>query len=137
MYEYPCHILYTYHMYIQVKFDMLNTAAYSPRPNTEAADWPNQLPDHIKQDRIHRINTLANTHAYERSQRFIGRIETVLVENINIKNINQVYGRNAHARLCYFDGNYEQLKGKFVKVKITDAKMYTLYGYIVNDEEDV
>lgn len=111
---------------------MLNTAAYSPRPNTEAAVWDAQVDDDIKQDRLQRINQLANKHAFERSQRFLGRVETVLVENINLKNTNQVYGRTGHSRLCYFDGDYNELKGKFVKVLITEAKIYTLFGQSVN-----
>ena len=111
---------------------MLNTAAYSPRPNTEAAVWEAQIDDVIKQDRLQRINQLANQHALERSQRFIGRVESVLVENINLKNTNQVYGRTGHSRLCYFDGDYHELKGKFVNVLITEAKMYTLFGTLVN-----
>ena len=31
-----------------LKFDLVNTAAYSPRPNTPAALWPNQLAEKIK-----------------------------------------------------------------------------------------
>ena len=119
----------------QVKFDMINTAAFSPRPNTEAALWTGlAVADDIKQDRLQRINRLANEHAFERSQRFVGRIETVLVEDINMKNTDQVVGRTAHNRLCFFDGKYEQLKGKLVKVLITEAKMYTLYGRIADPE---
>jgi len=29
------------------KFDNLNTFAYSPRPNTEASKWTNQIPDEV------------------------------------------------------------------------------------------
>ncbi len=35
-------------------FDRVNTAAYSPRPNTPAAEWPNQVADLIKGDRLNR-----------------------------------------------------------------------------------
>ena len=35
-----------------VKFDNLNTFAYSPRPNTEASKWTNQIPDKVKQERL-------------------------------------------------------------------------------------
>ncbi len=115
-----------------MRFEVLNTAAYSPRPNTDAAHWDGQIEDSVKQDRLQRINKLANEHAFERSQRFLGRVETVLVEDINLKNTNQVFGRTAHSRLCYFDGSFKELKGKFVKVKITDAKLYTLYGFQVD-----
>ena len=32
----------------EIGFDLVNTAAYSPRPNTPAADWPNQLSEAVK-----------------------------------------------------------------------------------------
>lgn len=38
----------------EVGFDRVNTAAYSPRPNTPAAEWENQVADLIKQDRLNR-----------------------------------------------------------------------------------
>jgi tRNA-2-methylthio-N6-dimethylallyladenosine synthase len=38
----------------EVGFDRVNTAAYSPRPNTPAATWDNQVADLIKQDRLNR-----------------------------------------------------------------------------------
>ena len=74
----------------EVKFDQVNTAAYSPRPNTPAAEWSNQIPDDVKQDRLQRINRLGTEHALIRSKRFVNRIEQVLVEDINMKNPSQV-----------------------------------------------
>ena len=38
----------------EVGFDRVNTAAYSPRPNTPAAEWDNQVADLVKQDRLNR-----------------------------------------------------------------------------------
>ncbi len=38
----------------EIGFDRVNTAAYSPRPNTPAAEWENQVADLIKQDRLNR-----------------------------------------------------------------------------------
>jgi len=120
----------------QVKFEQLNTAAYSPRPNTPAAIWENQIPEDVKQDRLQRINRLGAEHALERSTRFVGRIEEVLVEDVNIKNPRQVYGRIPHGRLIYFDGSLQELKGKIVKVLVTEAKAYSLLGEIV-DKNDI
>lgn len=45
------------------------TAAYSPRPNTPMATWPDQLPDSVKDERLQIINRLVGEHALERSQR--------------------------------------------------------------------
>ena len=50
----------------EVVFDSVNTAAYSPRPNTPAALWTNQLSEEVKQDRLDRINVLNRKHAGER-----------------------------------------------------------------------
>lgn len=50
----------------EVQFDQVNTAAYSPRPNTPAAQWPQQLPDEVKRDRLHRINRVVLDHALKR-----------------------------------------------------------------------
>jgi tRNA-2-methylthio-N6-dimethylallyladenosine synthase len=43
-----------------IGFDQLNTAAYSPRPNTPAAQWENQLSEEEKSDRLQRLNHLVN-----------------------------------------------------------------------------
>jgi tRNA-2-methylthio-N6-dimethylallyladenosine synthase len=76
-----------------IGFDLLNTAAYSPRPGTPAALWENQLSEEVKSDRLQRLNHLVNTKAAERSLRYMGRIEEVLVEDQNPKDPNQVMGR--------------------------------------------
>ena len=36
----------------QVKFDQLNTAAYSARPHTPAALWENQVDEKVKKARL-------------------------------------------------------------------------------------
>ena len=56
----------------EVGFDRVNTAAYSPRPNTPAAELDNQVADLIKADRLNRLNAVVNEVAEERAQRFKG-----------------------------------------------------------------
>ena len=73
-----------------VRFDTVNTAAYSPRPNTPAAAWENQISEEVKADRLQRVNRLAKTHALERSERYLGREVEVLVEERNVKQPEQV-----------------------------------------------
>jgi tRNA-2-methylthio-N6-dimethylallyladenosine synthase len=114
-----------------IAFDQLNTAAYSPRPGTPAADWENQLPDEVKADRLQRLNRLVGTKAAERSQRYLGRIEEVLVEDTNPKDVTQVMGRTRGNRLTFFPGNLEDLRGKFVQVKITEVRPFSLTGEVL------
>ncbi|MFM7190168.1 MAG: radical SAM protein, partial [Microcystaceae cyanobacterium] len=112
----------------EIGFDQLNTAAYSPRPGTPAAFWNNQLSEEIKGDRLQRLNHLVATKAAERSQRYQGRVEEILVEDQNPKNPQQVLGRTRGNRLTFCDGNIEDLRGQLVKVKITEVRAFSLTG---------
>jgi tRNA-2-methylthio-N6-dimethylallyladenosine synthase len=112
----------------EVKFDQLNTAAYSPRPHTPSALWEGQLDEKTKKDRLHRINELAAKHALERRQRYLGRLEEVLVLMRNPKRPDQVKGRNRQGTPVFFEGDIDQLKGKLVPVRITQANAYSLIG---------
>jgi tRNA-2-methylthio-N6-dimethylallyladenosine synthase len=118
-----------------IGFDQLNTAAYSPRPGTPAALWENQLSEEVKSDRLQRLNHLVNIKAAERSQRYFGRIEEVLVEEQNPKDKTQVMGRTGGNRLTFFPGDIHQLKGQIVKVKITEIRPFSLTGEPVEVRE--
>jgi len=111
-----------------VKFDQLNTAAYSPRPHTPAAEWGNQVDETVKKARLARINALAGKHALERRQRYLGRVEEVLVEQRNPKRPEQVKGRNRQGCPVFFIGDADELKGRLVPVRITEALTYSLVG---------
>ncbi len=111
-----------------IGFDMVNTAAYSPRPNTPAALWSDQVSEEVKVDRLQRINHLVSQSAIERSLRYRDRIESVLVEDRNAKNPAQVLGRTSGNRLTFFDGDIEELRGKVVPVKITEVRAFSLTG---------
>lgn len=111
-----------------IGFDQLNTAAYSPRPGTPAAVWQNQLSDEVKSDRLQRLNHLVATKAAERSQRYFGQIEEVLVEACNEKDPTQVMGRTRGNRLTFFTGDIQQLKGQIVPVRIAQVRAFSLSG---------
>ena len=118
----------TLQLVADVGFDQLNTAAYSPRPNTPAAQWEGQLSEAEKSDRLQRLNHLVAQRAAERSQRYEGRTEEVLVEEVNPKNPAQVMGRTRGNRLTFFEGNIEALRGQTVAVHIHEARAFSLTG---------
>lgn len=115
-----------------VKFDVMNTAAYSPRPNTPAAEFDDQIPEAVKADRLARINEVVTKHAHERSKRYVGRIEHVLVEHAHPKNAGEVVGRIPTNRTVRFPGSVE-LKGKIVPVKIVEAHPFSLVGEVAGE----
>ncbi|TVR08351.1 MAG: tRNA (N6-isopentenyl adenosine(37)-C2)-methylthiotransferase MiaB, partial [Phormidium sp. GEM2.Bin31] len=114
-----------------IGFDILNTAAYSPRPGTPAANWESQLSDEVKQDRLQRLNHLVSVKAAERSQRYANRVEEVLVEEQNPKDPTQVMGRTRGNRLTFFEGNLEELKGKTLSVEISEVRPFSLTGRVL------
>lgn len=111
-----------------IEFDQLNTAAYSPRPGTPAALWENQLSEEVKSNRLQRLNHLVSIKAAARSQRYLGRIEEVLVEDQNPKDSSQVMGRTKGNRLTFCTGDINQLKGQLIQVKITEVRAFSLTG---------
>lgn len=115
----------------EVVFDSVNTAAYSPRPNTPAAKWDNQLPEDVKTDRLMRINALNLKHAEKRRARMMGRTIEVLIEERNVKKPTQVMGRSTHSYIVYCDGDIDELRGEVVNVKIDSTSTYYLSGTIV------
>ena len=116
----------------EIGFDQVNTAAYSPRPNTPAADWPNQLSEEVKVQRLQEINALVERKAKERSARYAGRSEQVLVEGVNPKQADQVMGRTRTNRLTFFpaaraSGGQWQA-GDLVEVRIEEVRAFSLSG---------
>ena len=111
----------------EIGFDQLNTAAYSPRPNTPAADWPNQVDDHVKVERLQELNALVERKAKERSQRYLGRLEEVLVEGVNPKDPSQLMGRTRTNRLTFFAAAGYSI-GDTVPVRIDQVRAFSLSG---------
>lgn len=115
-----------------VKFDNLNTFAYSPRPNTEAALWEDQVPDDVKAERLQKVQRLAAEHALERSERYVGKTVEVLVEDRNPRNVEQVMGRTRQGRQVFFDGNIDEMMGSLVEVKVNEARPWSLTGELLS-----
>ena len=118
-----------------IKFDLVNTAAYSPRPNTPAASWPDQLSEEVKVDRLREINKLVEKIAKERNLRYKDSSQEILIENINSKNSSQLMGRTRTNRLTFFprsssDGKLHQ-PGEIVNIKIDEIRPFSLTGSLI------
>jgi tRNA-2-methylthio-N6-dimethylallyladenosine synthase len=116
----------------EVGFDQVNTAAYSPRPNTPAATWTNQLPEAVKVERLQELNTLVERVARQRNARYAGRVEQVLAEGVNPKNPQQLMGRTRTNRLTFFAAEEPEgcrySPGDLVAVQINSVRSFSLSG---------
>jgi tRNA-2-methylthio-N6-dimethylallyladenosine synthase len=86
----------------------------------------------VKVERLREINALVERVARERSARYAGRTEQVLVEGINPKDPEQVMGRTRTNRLTFFPaansaGGHWQA-GDLVEVRIDEVRPFSLSG---------
>ena len=56
------------------------------------------MPEHIKSERLQKINRLAGEHALQSNQRYLGRTVEVLVEGRYVKDPRLVKGRVRQVR---------------------------------------
>ncbi len=119
-----------------IGFDLVNTAAYSPRPNTPAAKWINQIPEEIKKDRLNELNQLVEITSRKRNQRYLNNIESILIEGYNPKNLEQLMGRTRTNRLTFVEIPSKMKQVKFVgqefNVMIKEVRSFSLSGVICN-----
>ena len=65
--------------------------------------------------------------------KYLGKIVKVLVEGPSKKNPEMLTGRSSTHKIVLFKSDRKDLKGKFVKTRIYDAKTWTLYGELVEE----
>lgn len=108
-------------------FDSCNTAAYSPRPHTPAANWPDQVPEHEKYERLRFLNSVVSEVSHRRNKRYLGKKVEVLVEGPSQRNAERMAGRTRTGKVVNFEGSAE-LIGQLVDVTIEAANAWALRG---------
>ena len=111
------------------KFDGAYTFIFSPREGTAAARMEDKISMEVKEKRLQELNNLVNKYSLESNQKLVGKIVDVLVNGISEKDDSKVYGYTETMKLVNIVGGND-LIGKIVPVKITDAKSFSLDGEI-------
>ena len=117
----------------EVGFENAYMFMYSKRTGTPAATMENQVDEKVKNERLQKLIRLQNMKAREESQKYLGQTIKVLVEGPSRKNPEMLTGRTSTHKVVLFKNNGKNLKGKFVNIKINDAKTWTLYGELVEE----
>jgi tRNA-2-methylthio-N6-dimethylallyladenosine synthase len=112
----------------EVGYDSAFTFVFSPRRGTEGAGLPDQIPYPVKQERMSRLVALVQRRALDRSQRFVGTTQEVLVEGPSRTDPAKLRGRTRHNKTVNFTGLAEP--GELVDVEITGATSTTLAGEV-------
>jgi len=110
----------------EVAFDGAFTFNFSPRRDTEAAALADDVPHHVKVERMERLLDVVQRCARERAERFVGRELEVMVEGPSRHDPSRLRGRTRHNKVVNFDGLAQP--GDLVPVRIDSATSQTLAG---------
>ncbi|TXM09041.1 tRNA (N6-isopentenyl adenosine(37)-C2)-methylthiotransferase MiaB [Vibrio parahaemolyticus] len=119
-----------------VDFDISFSFIFSPRPGTPAADYPCDIPEQVKKERLYELQQTINAQAMRYSRLMLGTEQRVLVEGPSKKNLMELRARTENNRVVNFEGSAD-LIGQFVDVKITDVFANSLRGELVRTEKDM
>ena len=110
------------------KYDSAFTFIYSPRVGTPAAKLmeTDLTPLEEKEQRLYRLNELINDYSLTSNQKLINTTQLVLTEGLSSKE-GELFGYTETNKLVNFKGDLGSV-GKIVKVKIIDAKSFSLDG---------
>ena len=111
------------------KYDSAFTFIFSPREGTPAAKMKDDTPFSVKEERLHRLNEVVNKYALEANQKYLGKVVSVLLENVSEKDESMLAGYTDTMKLVNVKAPKDML-GKIVDVKITDVKTWSMDGEI-------
>ena len=126
----------TMNLIAQVNFDMSFSFIYSARPGTPAADYPDDVTEDEKKQRLYLLQQRINNQAAQFSRAMLGTEQRVLVEGPSKKDIMELTGRTENNRIVNFQGSPDMI-GKFVDIKITDVFTNSLRGEVVRAEDEM
>ena len=114
------------------KYDSAYTFIYSKREGTYAATLEDKISDEEKSKRLQILNKKVNAYALEANKKLIGKTVEVLIIDKSEKGEDKVCGYTDTMKLVNVIGK-EDLIGKIIKVKITDAKSFSLDGIMLDN----
>lgn len=109
------------------QFDSAFMFKYSPRPLAKASQWPDDVPEPVKHERLQALLALQERIGRVRDRAQIGRIVEVLVEGPSQKDPAEWTGRARDNRHVVFPGSAELL-GAIVSVRVREVRGHTLAG---------
>ena len=117
----------------ETQFDRVGVFAYSPQEGTRAFDYPDDVPDDVKLERVERVSELQRAITSERLERHVGQSVRVLVDRV-------APGEPAEARaawqaddidgVTYVESEHPLQPGDFVRVRLTSLIDDYSYGAV-------
>jgi tRNA-2-methylthio-N6-dimethylallyladenosine synthase len=112
----------------RIRFGQVFGFAFSPRPNTPAARYPDQVAEEVKKDRLHRLFELTDRISLQLNEQLVGNTVSVLIDGESRRSADDWQGRGEDNRVVNFPKARAERIGDLVEVRITRAGPHSLYG---------
>lgn len=110
----------------RVNYSQCYSFKYSPRPGTPGADMENQVPEHIKDERLKILQAQITAQQTDYNKSCEGKIMEVLFDRDGKKD-GQIMGRSPYMQSVYVPGG-QSLQGEIAKVRIVSGRPSSLVG---------
>lgn len=114
----------------EVKFSSAFMFKYSPRPGTKAAEFGEEVPEPIKEERLARAQKVVYSQIELENLKYRNQVVPVLIESMDKKK-KFFSGRTPHSKLVHVMNVGDASVGKIIDVEITDTNVSCLKGYYV------
>ncbi len=118
----------TVKLFKEIKYDMAYISIYSSRTETAAFKFKHVIPHHEKQRRHKRLTEILKQTALENNKKYIGKTADVLMTKSKNGFLIGKTDTYKTVRFQVSSFKFQDLIGKFVKVKIIDAFPWGLKG---------
>ena len=121
----------------EMEFERLGVFAYSAEEDTPAAEYPDQIPQEVKEERRDAIMELQQEIAFEKAEAKVGQILEVMIEG-KVADENAFVGRTYMDApnvdgLIFVNADVPLMSGDFCRVKVTGALEYDLIGELYDE----
>lgn len=115
----------------EFRFDLVHSAAYSPREGTAAAAREDQISREVKMSRLNEVNALQAKIAGEINRSLVGRRFRILLDDVAPRGHGLLQGRTPSDKVVLIEGG-EELLGRFATVEITNGESWRLDGRTIS-----
>jgi tRNA-2-methylthio-N6-dimethylallyladenosine synthase len=114
----------------RVRFGQVFGFAFSPRPRTPAARYPDQVPEAVRKERLQRLFELTDRITLELNRSLVGTLSSVLIDGTSRRDPEVWQGRGEDNRVVNFPRTGSESVGGVVKVRVVRAAAHSLTGEV-------
>ena len=128
----------------EIEFDNIFSFKYSPRQETMAASFGDQILEGVKEERLIMLQEAQKEITLHKNQKMIGKIVNVLIEGKSkttgmasaaLNGVAQLTSRTSCNKVVNLSAD-KKLMGRLVAVKIMSASPNALFGFLVQGENE-